>query len=105
MTVDHKRLGIMYLATILSFFLIGGSFAMLVRYELLDAAPTLSASNYNKAFTLHGAIMVFLVLGTSDSCFTWKLPDSIDAWCQRCGISKAESSIVPHLPVWCILLR
>ena len=44
MTVDHKRLGIMYLATILSFFLIGGSFAMLVRYELLDAAPTLSAS-------------------------------------------------------------
>jgi cytochrome c oxidase subunit 1 len=61
-TVDHKRLGIMYLATILSFFLIGGSFAMLVRYELLDAAPTLSASNYNKAFTLHGAIMVFLVL-------------------------------------------
>ncbi len=61
-TVDHKRLGIMYLATILTFFLIGGSFAMLVRYELLDAAPTLSASNYNKAFTLHGAIMVFLVL-------------------------------------------
>ena len=62
MTVDHKRLGIMYLVTILTFFLIGGSFAMLVRYELLDAAPTLSASNYNKAFTLHGAIMVFLVL-------------------------------------------
>ena len=61
-TVDHKRLGIMYLATILTFFLIGGSFAMIVRYELLDAAPTLSATNYNKAFTLHGAIMVFLVL-------------------------------------------
>lgn len=61
-TIDHKRLGIMYLATILTFFLIGGSFAMLVRYELLDAAPTLSAQNYNKAFTLHGAIMVFLVL-------------------------------------------
>ena len=61
-SVDHKRLGIMYLATILSFFLIGGTFALLVRYELLDAAPTFSASNYNKAFTLHGAIMVFLVL-------------------------------------------
>ena len=29
---------------------------MIVRYELLDAAPTLSATNYNKAFTLHGAI-------------------------------------------------
>jgi len=61
-SVDHKRLGIMYLATILSFFLIGGTFALLVRYELLDAAPTFSASNYNRAFTLHGAIMVFLVL-------------------------------------------
>jgi cytochrome c oxidase subunit 1 len=61
-SVDHKRLGIMYLATILSFFLVGGTFALLVRYELLDAAPTFSASNYNRAFTLHGAIMVFLVL-------------------------------------------
>ena len=62
LTVDHKRIGIMYMITILSFFLIGGLFAMLVRYELLDAAPTLTAKNYNKAFTLHGAIMVFLVL-------------------------------------------
>jgi cytochrome c oxidase subunit I len=61
-TIDHKRLGIMYLASILGFFLIGGLFAMVVRYELLDAAPTLTASEYNRAFTLHGAIMVFLVL-------------------------------------------
>ena len=61
-TVDHKRLGIMYIFTILSFFLVGGLAAMLVRYELLDAAPTLGATTYNKAFTLHGAIMVFLVL-------------------------------------------
>jgi cytochrome c oxidase subunit 1 len=61
-TIDHKRIGVMYILTILSFFLVGGLFAMVVRYELLDAAPTLSATNYNKAFTLHGAIMVFLVL-------------------------------------------
>ena len=61
-TVDHKRIGLMYLVLILGFFLAGGLLAMAVRYELLDAAPTFTASTYNKMFTLHGAIMVFLVL-------------------------------------------
>lgn len=61
-TVDHKRLGIMYLATILLFFLAGGLFAMAIRYELLTAEPTFTAKEYNTIFTLHGAIMVFLVL-------------------------------------------
>ena len=61
-TIDHKRIGVMYIIAILTYFLIGGLFALVVRYELLDAAPTLSSQNYNKAFTLHGAIMVFLVL-------------------------------------------
>ena len=62
LTFDHKRIGIMYLGTILTFFLAGGLLAMAVRYELLDAAPTFTAKTYNKLFTLHGAIMVFLVL-------------------------------------------
>jgi len=52
----------MYLASILLFFMAGGLLAMAVRYELLDAAPTFGAETYNKIFTLHGAIMVFLVL-------------------------------------------
>ncbi len=62
LTIDHKRIGLMYLGVILGFFLIGGLFAMVVRWELLTPEPTLSAENYNKVFTLHGAIMVFLVL-------------------------------------------
>ena len=47
-TIDHKRIGVMYLATILLFFLAGGLLAMGVRYELLDPQPTFSASTYNK---------------------------------------------------------
>ena len=62
-TVDHKRLGIMYLASILMFFAIGGFFALLVRIELMTPGETImSPTMYNKAFTLHGAIMVFLFI-------------------------------------------
>ncbi len=62
-TLDHKRIGVLYLASILSFFLVGGLLALAVRAELFTAQGDLfSADNYNKVFTLHGAIMVFLVL-------------------------------------------
>lgn len=62
-TLDHKRIGVMYLCAILTSFLLGGLFAILIRAELWTAGPTLiSADTYNRAFTLHGAIMVFLVI-------------------------------------------
>jgi cytochrome c oxidase subunit 1 len=62
-TVDHKRIGIMYLASVLASFAVGGLFALLVRLELLTPGRTLmSADQYNQAFTLHGAIMVFLFI-------------------------------------------
>jgi cytochrome c oxidase subunit I len=62
-TIDHKRIGLMYLGTILFFFMIGGLAALAVRLELFTPQPDLfSADQYNKMFTLHGAIMVFLVL-------------------------------------------
>ncbi len=62
-TVDHKRLGIMYLASVLTMFLVGGIFALLVRTELLTPGRTImDADTYNQAFTLHGAIMVFLFI-------------------------------------------
>jgi len=63
LTVDHKRIGIMYLGAILSFFMIGGLIALAFRLELATAQPDLFSGNvYNRLFTLHGAIMVFLVL-------------------------------------------
>jgi cytochrome c oxidase subunit 1 len=62
-TVDHKRIGLMYLVAVMFFFLVGGLFALAVRLELLSPAENyFSADTYNKLFTLHGAVMVFLVI-------------------------------------------
>ena len=63
LTVDHKRIGIMYLFSVLTAFLAGGIFALLLRMELLTPKTTImSATRYNQAFTLHGAMMVFLFI-------------------------------------------
>lgn len=62
-TVDHKKIGIMYLASITLFFFVGGIMALLVRAELWTPAKTfIEANTYNQLFTLHGAIMIFLFL-------------------------------------------
>jgi len=63
LTQDHKRIGILYLISITFFFAIGGIFAGLIRLELLTPQPDLVASDtYNKLFTMHGIIMIFLFL-------------------------------------------
>jgi hypothetical protein len=62
-TIDHKRIGLMYLASTLTAFLLGGIFALVVRLELLNPGKDiLTAPQYNQAFTLHGAVMVFLFI-------------------------------------------
>jgi cytochrome c oxidase subunit I len=62
-TVDHKRIGLMYLFAIMFFFMIGGIFAVLLRLELLHpGGDFMEADTYNKFFTLHGAIMIFLFI-------------------------------------------
>ena len=64
-TLDHKRIGVMYLVSVLTSFFVGGVFALLVRTELLTPGmtiPGVTADVYNHFFTLHGAIMVFLVI-------------------------------------------
>jgi cytochrome c oxidase subunit I len=63
LTVDHKRIGVLYLLTITFFFFIGGLMATLVRLELLTPAGDLLQSDaYNKAFTMHGVMMIFFFL-------------------------------------------
>jgi cytochrome c oxidase subunit 1 len=63
LTTDHKRIAMLYLASITFFFFIGGIFALLVRLELLTPeGDFLQADTYNKAFTMHGMIMVFFFL-------------------------------------------
>jgi cytochrome c oxidase subunit I len=60
-TLDHKRIGIMYLIGVMTAFLAGGLFALLVRLHLWQPDGLLfSNPEYNKIFTLHGAFMVFL---------------------------------------------
>jgi len=62
-TLDHKRIGVMYLISVLTFFGLGGLMALLVRLELLTVGRTImDADTYNQVFTLHGAIMVFLFI-------------------------------------------
>src|SRR6185503_14138832 len=62
-TIDHKRIGVMYLVSVLITFLLGGIFAMALRLELLTPGPTImSANTYNRMFTLHGVTMVFLFM-------------------------------------------
>ncbi|MEK7295651.1 MAG: cytochrome c oxidase subunit I [Actinomycetota bacterium] len=60
-TVDHKKIGIMYGATAMFFFIVGGIEALLIRLQL--AAPNgkvLNADVYNQMFTMHATTMVFL---------------------------------------------
>ncbi|MCC7389689.1 MAG: cbb3-type cytochrome c oxidase subunit I [Phycisphaerales bacterium] len=83
-TVDHKKLGVMYTVAVLSLFMVGGLAALLVRVELweptrvvlneageavttgqffqLGKTPAENYTWYNRFFTIHGAIMVFLVI-------------------------------------------
>src|SRR5450756_637953 len=63
LTKDHKRIGLLYLATITLFFFIGGAFATLIRVELLTPQGDLvSSETYNKLFTMHGVMMIFFFL-------------------------------------------
>ncbi len=60
-TLDHKRIGVMYLISILASFLLGGLLALFIRMNLLSPSHHLvSANTYNELFTLHGAVMIFL---------------------------------------------
>lgn len=63
MTIDHKRLGLMYLVSILTFFVLGGIFALLVRLELFHHGQQwFGAKTYNTFFTTHGILMIFLFI-------------------------------------------
>ena len=61
-TVDHKRLGIMYVVSGLAFLLIAGLEAAVIRWQLAAAGNTIvSPQVFNRLFTVHGTTMVFLV--------------------------------------------
>jgi cytochrome c oxidase subunit I len=62
-TADHKRIGILYIATSLAFFVLGGLLALLIRAQLATPNETLvTRDDYNQLFTMHGTTMIFLVV-------------------------------------------
>ena len=62
-TIDHKRIGILYLISITFFFFIGGLAAVIIRLQLMTPTGNLvSSETYNKLFTTHGVIMVWFFL-------------------------------------------
>ena len=63
LTVDHKRIALLYLISVTFFFAVGGFLAMAIRMELLTpGADLVSYDTYNKLFSMHGITMVFFVL-------------------------------------------
>jgi len=64
-TLDHKRIGLMYMTVVLGAFALGGAFAVALRTHLLWPHQDLTAQQaelYNNMFTLHGAVMVFMFI-------------------------------------------
>jgi cytochrome c oxidase subunit I len=60
-TVDHKKIGILYMVTAFVFFLVGGIEALLIRIQLGAPDNTfLTPEKYNQLFTMHGTTMIFL---------------------------------------------
>jgi len=63
LTTDHKRIALLYLASITFMFFVGGAFAVLMRLHLIEPTGALvQPETYNKLFTMHGVIMIFFFL-------------------------------------------
>ena len=63
LTVDHKRIAILYLISVVAFFAIGATFAALMRLELATSkGDVVDSETYNKLFTMHGVVMIFFFL-------------------------------------------
>jgi len=80
-TVDHKRIGVLYLYTALGFFVFGGIEAVMIRIQL--GAPNqhfVSAEFYNQLFTMHGTTMIFLaIMPLSAAFFNFLIPLQLGA--------------------------
>ena len=62
-TVDHKRIALLYLASVTLAFFLGGAYAVLIRLHLVEPTGSLvTAETYNKLFTAHGVVMIFFFM-------------------------------------------
>jgi cytochrome c oxidase subunit 1 len=80
-TVDHKRIGALYLYTALAWFMVGGLEAVIMRAQLQGPnGRVVSAETFNMLFTMHGTTMIFLVvMPLSAAFFNFLIPLQIGA--------------------------
>src|SRR5215212_3205105 len=80
-TVDHKRIGALYMYTSLAWFAIGGLEALIMRWQLKGPnGQVVSAETFNQLFTMHGTTMIFLVvMPLSAAFFNFLIPLQIGA--------------------------
>ncbi|KAA3616580.1 MAG: cytochrome c oxidase subunit I [Calditrichaeota bacterium] len=81
-SVDHKRIGLLYLGSVFVFFTVGILLGLFMRLEQMTMGETLmTATTYNRLFTLHGVIMIFLFIipGTAGTLGNFFLPIQIGA--------------------------
>jgi cytochrome c oxidase subunit I len=62
LSTDHKRIGILYLVSVLTFFVVAVGIGVLMRINMIPGMKIMSAQQYNAMFTLHGIIQIFLVV-------------------------------------------
>src|SRR5664279_2425558 len=63
LSTDHKRIALLYLFSLMTFFVVGATLGLLMKLELIAPGKTIiSAQTYNAFFTLHGIIMIFAVV-------------------------------------------
>ena len=93
-TVDHKKIGLMYIIMSLVFLLIGGAEALVMRVQLMwPGARVVSADLFNQMMTMHGTTMIFFVAmpilaGVANyivplqiGARTWPFPGSMPSAC------------------------
>ncbi|PLX12223.1 MAG: hypothetical protein C0597_13770 [Marinilabiliales bacterium] len=62
-STDHKRIGLLYMYSIMAFFVVAAVLGLLMKFELIAPGKTImEAKSYNAVFTLHGITMIFLVV-------------------------------------------
>ena len=88
-TVDHKKIGLLYIIMSFLFFLSGGIMALFIRLELaIPGAQVVSAQTYNMLFTMHGTTMIFLFVVPIFAGFgNYLVP--LDDWRARYGFPAA----------------
>ena len=101
LSTDHKRIGLLYLVTMLILFFVGVSLGFVMRLVQLTRFHSLiTAQTYNALFTLHGVIMIFLFRDSWPDGGLWQLRIANHHWSQGRRFPPLEPRVLVLLPRW-----